>query len=46
MKKINLAEKAIAKVSYATAKKSANQVCWLMFHQTKLPEAVKKLRKF
>lgn len=46
MKKKNLVENVIAKASYATAKKSVNQVCWLVFHQPKVPEAVKKLRKF
>ena len=46
MKKLNLIEKAISKASYTTAKKSVNQACWLFFHQPKLPEAVKKLRKF
>lgn len=35
----------IKKTSYKVAEKSANQVCPFIFHQPKLPEAVKKLRK-
>ena len=39
-------EKAVAKVAYASAKKSANSACQYFFGQSKLPEKVKELRKF
>lgn len=42
----NKLEKAIANVAYETSKKSANSMCCFFFHQPKLPEKVKRLRKF
>lgn len=45
-KSSKLLEKTIAKVAYATAKKSANSACQYFFGQSKLPEKVKELRKF
>lgn len=47
MKKINKAiGNAAAKLAYNSAKHSANSSCNFWFSQSKLPEAVKKLRKF
>lgn len=47
MQKSNkLLGKAIAKLAYASAKKSANSTCQYFFGQPKLPEKVKELRKF
>ena len=39
-------ENAVAKIAYATANRSANSTCYAFFGQTKLPEKVKKMRKF
>lgn len=46
MSKKNTAERIIANVAYAASKNGANQLCGFFFHQPKLPDAVKKLRKF
>ena len=46
MKKTDVVDQMIKKAAYHTAKKSANQICAFFFHQPKLPEAVRKLRKF
>jgi cyclic lactone autoinducer peptide len=37
---------AIAKLAYMSAKQSANSACHFFYHQPKLPEKVKELRKF
>lgn len=39
-------ENAVAKLAYASAKHSANSTCHMFFGQSKLPEQVKKMRKF
>ena len=39
-------ENVAAKLAYATAKHSANSTCHMFFGQTKLPDKVKKMRKF
>ena len=39
-------ENAAAKLAYASAKHSANSACRYFFGQSKLPDQVKKLRKF
>lgn len=39
-------ESVVAKLAYESAKHSANSTCHMFFGQTKLPEKVKKLRKF
>ena len=36
----------VRKIIYNVASKSANRVCTIFFYQPKMPEAVKKLRKF
>ncbi len=47
MEKINkVIEHAAAKLAYNSAKHTANLSCNFCFSQSKLPEAVKKLRKF
>ncbi len=46
MKKTNAVEKVVASLAYNEAKKGANTMCVWCFHQPKLPEGVKKLRKF
>lgn len=47
MEKVNkVIEHAAAKLAYNSAKHSANSSCNLWFSQSKLPKAVKKLRKF
>ena len=46
MKKTDVVDQMIKKAAYHTAKKGANQICAYFFHQPKLPEAVRKLRKF
>lgn len=38
--------KAVTKIAYAEASKSANTSCPFFSYQPKLPVAVKKLRKF
>lgn len=42
----DIVDKFIATVAYEASRKSANQACWYFFNQPKLPETVKKLRKF
>lgn len=39
-------ESVVAKLAHESAKHSANSTCHMFFGQTKLPEKVKKLRKF
>lgn len=46
MKKNIHIKKVVAKAAYNTAVKSANRNCSFFFYQTKLPDMVKKLRKF
>lgn len=46
MKNASVVDKMVKKAAYSTAEKSTNLICLLFFHQPKLPEAVKKLRKF
>lgn len=47
MKKINKTiENTAARIAYNSAKRSANTTCMSWFGQSKLPETVKKLRKF
>lgn len=46
IKKKGKLEKVVANMAYETAKTSASYVCTWFFYQPKLPEAVKKLRKF
>ena len=46
MKKTKVVDKVIKKAAYRMAEISANQVCTYFFYQPKLPESVKKLRKF
>lgn len=47
IKKVNtVIENAVAKLAYNCAKRSANTACRYWFGQSKLPEDVKKLRKF
>ena len=46
MMKQNVVDQMIKKVAYKTAEKSSGLMCILFFHQPKVPEAVKKLRKF
>lgn len=46
MKKENIVDKMVKKAAYSTAEKSSSLMCVFFFHQAKLPEAVKKLRKF
>lgn len=49
MKRVSFNKKGrgiIAKIAFAVAKSNANAVCLFMFNQPKLPEKVKKLRKF
>ncbi len=41
-----IVEKLIASLAYQSAEKEANSSCQIFFHQPKLPEKVKKLRKF
>lgn len=36
----------VRKIIYNVASKSANSGCTIFFYQPKIPEAVKKLRKF
>ena len=36
----------VAKAAYEAACKNVNQACFYFFYQQKLPEKVKKLRKF
>lgn len=45
MKK-NIINKIAADLVYETAVKQANSSCTFFFYQPKLPEKVKKLRKF
>lgn len=42
----NILLKEMAELAYTTAKKEANSTCGIFFHQPKLPEKVKKLRKW
>lgn len=42
----NFIGKVTAKIAYDTAEKNANSICTWVFYQPKLPEKVKKLRKF
>ena len=44
-KKRKIAELA-ANIAYLSAKRSANTACIAIFGQSKLPDQVKKLRKF
>lgn len=46
MEKQSFVDLMVKKTAYNAAEKSANRICILFFHQPKLPEAVKKLRKF
>lgn len=51
MKELNvmkdkIVKKAIKKVIYNAASRSANRGCALFFYQPKVPKAVKKLRRF
>ncbi|MBR2431042.1 cyclic lactone autoinducer peptide [bacterium] len=47
MKKANkVIANATAKLAYNSAKHSANSACAAFFGQAKLPEKVKKMRKF
>lgn len=46
MKKQNVVDQMVKKAAYRTAEKSSSLMCVFFFHQPKLPEAVKKLRKF
>lgn len=41
-----IAEKVVAKVAYEAARKASNSACYYFFGQKKLPESVKKMRKF
>ena len=42
----NFIGKVTAKIAYDTAEKNANSICTWVFYQPKLPEKVKKLRRF
>lgn len=44
--KDKIVKKAIKKVVYNAASRSANRGCTMFFYQPKVPEAVKKLRRF
>lgn len=46
MVKDGFAKKVVKKMACNTATKSANRICTLFVYQPKLPESVKKLRKF
>lgn len=39
-------EKSIGKIGYQITKKNINSACCMIAYQDKLPETVKKLRKF
>ena len=41
-----LMNQVVARAAYGTAANNANSVCGFFFYQPKLPEKVKKLRKF
>ena len=45
MTDVTVVDKMVKKVAYSTAEKSTGLICLLFFHQPKVPEAVKKLRK-
>lgn len=44
--KKNIFDKIIAKAAYMAAEKEINSACQYFFYQSKLPDKVKKLRKF
>ena len=46
MKTKNTVSKAIANIALANAKHAANSTCFAFFGQKKMPDNVKKLRKF
>jgi cyclic lactone autoinducer peptide len=46
MKVKKTAMKAVAAIATKTAQANANQRCAWLIHQPKMPDAVKKLRKF
>lgn len=46
MNKKNMVGKLVADAARKTAQRSADTVCGIVFHQPKLPESVKKLRRF
>lgn len=46
MKSEKVSEKILAKIAYKTAESVSNKSCAFLFNQPKLPEKVKKLRKF
>lgn len=46
MKTKNTIKKTIANIALTNAKHAANSTCFAFFGQTKMPENVKKLRKF
>lgn len=46
MKKQNVVDQVVKKVAYTTAERTSSLMCVFFFHQPKLPECVKKLRKF
>lgn len=39
-------ENLVAKAAKSVASKGANSACYYFFHQPKMPEKVKELRKF
>ncbi|MBS5621145.1 cyclic lactone autoinducer peptide [Eubacterium sp.] len=45
-KEIKMVDKFISAVALASAKSNVNSTCSWFFHQTKVPDSVKKLRKF
>ncbi len=46
MEKMRHIKKVVANAAYSSAVRSANRNCTYFFYQSKLPEKVKKLRKF
>ena len=45
MNKKNMLGRVVADAARKTAQRSADTVCGIVFHQPKLPESVKKLRR-
>lgn len=41
-----IVEKAVARIAYKAAKQASNSACYYFFGQKKLPESVRKMRKF
>lgn len=46
MKEKNIVEKVIVKVAYESAKSNVNSTCAWFFHQPRVPEKLKRLKKY